>query len=303
MKKLNLIGHRGYGPTHNLGIDHPHNEQVPENSLSAFRYALENGADGIELDVILSADGVPVVIHDQEIGMHITQHDVTANVCDLTLEEIQEFDIGGGNRVPTLDDVMALCEEYAHMDVIVNLDVKDENCVDPILKAIEAHSYSDNRFIISSYKWDLLRKFREKSEDIQLVPAIKTRILFGEENVGENYEPLTDDYKDSAYDTLKSLQDEINFSALDCTYGDYRPKLVDWAKHMGVGLQISTGNDRVTGEDSDYDILRVLEYVARTEPAIPIVLSKVDEPDKVRMQLNRLLKYDGPSRDYEDWSP
>ena len=55
MKKVKIFAHRGASA------------YAPENTLEAFRLAMEQGADGIELDVQLTKDGVPVVIHDERI--------------------------------------------------------------------------------------------------------------------------------------------------------------------------------------------------------------------------------------------
>ncbi len=84
---------------------------APENTLAAFNLASEHGADGIELDAKLSADGHVIVIHDQTV-------DRTTNgrgkVSELTLAELKALDAGAkfspqfaGEPIPTLDEVFA----------------------------------------------------------------------------------------------------------------------------------------------------------------------------------------------------
>ena len=77
--------------------------RVPENTLAAFQLALDLQADGIELDVMLTRDKKVVVIHDDTV-------DRTTNgsgwIADMTLEEIQALDAGGGEKVPLLSDVL-----------------------------------------------------------------------------------------------------------------------------------------------------------------------------------------------------
>ena len=72
---------------------------APENTMPAFEKALELGAEGIELDVHMTADGEIVVIHDHTI-------DRTSNgkgmVKDLTLDEIKKFDFGLAGSSPKL---------------------------------------------------------------------------------------------------------------------------------------------------------------------------------------------------------
>ena len=94
---------------------------APENTLAAFRQAVEIGADGIELDVQLSADGVPVVIHDTTVDRTT---DGSGWVRDLTLAQLQELDAGGhagaafaGERIPTLEEVLAEVGDRLLIDI------------------------------------------------------------------------------------------------------------------------------------------------------------------------------------------
>ena len=64
--------------------------KYPENTMLAFRKALEAGADGIELDVQLTKDGEPVVIHDEKTDRTTNG---TGFVCDYTLEELKKVGV------------------------------------------------------------------------------------------------------------------------------------------------------------------------------------------------------------------
>jgi len=64
---------------------------APENTLAAFRRAIDDGADGVEFDVRLSKDGVPVVIHDSTLGRTAG---VKKRVVDLTAEQLSRLDAG-----------------------------------------------------------------------------------------------------------------------------------------------------------------------------------------------------------------
>lgn len=294
MGELKLIGHRGYGPTHNDNGTDALNYSVPENSLAAFKYALDSGANGIEIDVRLSKDGVPVVIHDDELGRHIASGrgecgDFALNVRDLIAVDIQKFDIGGGQYIPTLREVLDLCAEYDRMRPIINLDVKDGQCVGPIFSTLMSEDYRNTNLIVSSYNWEILRKSREKSGDIQVVPAIRSRILFGEDNVQmPGYLPMVSNYQETAKQRLIDLHGGVGYAALDCTFTDFRSELAVWADELGVGLMISTGSDRVSAKDMDYDVLLYLDNIAENYAHVPFVICKVDEPDLVRARLDEL---------------
>lgn len=93
-----VLGHRGASA------------YAPENTLAAFRLALEQGADGIELDAKLSADGRIVVIHDQTVDRTTGG---SGRVGEKTLAELRALDAGGwchpsfaGERIPTLEEVL-----------------------------------------------------------------------------------------------------------------------------------------------------------------------------------------------------
>ncbi|MGH7374824.1 MAG: glycerophosphodiester phosphodiesterase family protein, partial [Candidatus Rokuibacteriota bacterium] len=82
---------------------------APENTIAAFELAVEQGADGIELDVHLSADEHPVVIHDFTLERTT---DGAGPVSEHTVRELKRLDAGGwrdrrfrGQRVQTLQEV------------------------------------------------------------------------------------------------------------------------------------------------------------------------------------------------------
>ena len=109
-----IIAHRGY------------RARFPENTLAAFRGALEIGAPMIELDAALSRDRQVVVIHDRTVDRTT---DGRGRVADLTLAELKSLDAGGwydprfaGERVPTLAEVLDLMGGSA----AVNIEIKPE---------------------------------------------------------------------------------------------------------------------------------------------------------------------------------
>ncbi len=95
--------------------------QAPENTLAAFRLAFEQGADGIELDVRLSADGEIVVFHDETL-QRITA--VDGRVNQRTLAELKSLDAGAhfspefrGERIPTLREVLTSFDRRLFYDI------------------------------------------------------------------------------------------------------------------------------------------------------------------------------------------
>ncbi len=129
--------------------------KAPENTLAAFRLAHDLGADGVELDVQLTADGRVVVIHDETLDRTTTGR---GPVGARTLREIKAFDASNdrlgyqGETVPTLEQVLDLVGPTG-MDVNIEL----KNSVEPypgleqaVLTIVEAAGMAD-RVIYSSF--------------------------------------------------------------------------------------------------------------------------------------------------------
>jgi len=104
-----IIAHRGLPRQH------------PENSLPGFAAALALGADGIELDVQLSADGVPVVHHDPHLGRPAVANARLAgrSIDELTFAELGTHELAAGVGIPTLEEVLQLADGRATVYVEV----------------------------------------------------------------------------------------------------------------------------------------------------------------------------------------
>lgn len=93
-----LYAHRGL---------HDNESQAPENSMAAFRKAVEAGF-GIELDIQLTKDKVPVVFHDMTLQRICG---VEGKVCDFTYEELKQFSLcKSKERIPKFEEVLALID-------------------------------------------------------------------------------------------------------------------------------------------------------------------------------------------------
>jgi len=141
---------------------------APENTIAAFKLAVDQKADGIELDVTLSQDGQIVVIHDDSV-------DRTTNgegeVSDLTLAELQALDAGQGEHIPTLEEVF----EAVGKSVLVNIELKNiklfsNKLPDQVAQFIKTYNLMDD-VIISSFNPFYLQRIRRQC------PQAKTGLL------------------------------------------------------------------------------------------------------------------------------
>lgn len=139
-----IFAHRGYS------------KKYPENTLPAFKGAVSCGADGIELDVQLSKDGVPVIIHDETLQRMTRHHGF---VKDYTVQELQALKIVKryGFRVvrtyiPTLEEVLRVLQPT---NIILNIELKNtffpyEGMEEKVLQLVN-HFHMENRTIYSSF--------------------------------------------------------------------------------------------------------------------------------------------------------
>jgi glycerophosphoryl diester phosphodiesterase len=93
---------------------------APENTLEAFELALARGADGVELDVRLSGDGEVVVLHDPDLQRVAG---VALSAARASAEALSRHDLGGGARVPRLDDALSL---VLGRGALVNVELKSD---------------------------------------------------------------------------------------------------------------------------------------------------------------------------------
>ncbi len=119
--QLEIIAHRGTPREH------------PENSLPGFRRALEYGANGIELDVHLTSDGVVVVHHDSALHappVSFADGSPSLAIRDLTYDAVRAHPLAPGVPVPTLAEVLDLVGPLA----TVYIEVKAPAAVDAVIR-------------------------------------------------------------------------------------------------------------------------------------------------------------------------
>jgi glycerophosphoryl diester phosphodiesterase len=138
--QLRLFGHRGSSAL------------VPENTIEAFRQALDDGADALELDVHRTADGHFVVAHDPD-GQRMAH--TGARISDSMLSEVRSWNVGAGfgesdragHVIPTLADVI---DGFPEVPISIDLKPDDRDAVRPLLELISNHDATD-RVTVGSF--------------------------------------------------------------------------------------------------------------------------------------------------------
>jgi glycerophosphoryl diester phosphodiesterase len=156
-----LLAHRGASATE------------AENTVVAFERAIAAGADAVELDVRLSADGHPIVLHDLGVDRMTDGHGL---VGDLTLSELKRLRIrtsdGDAAEIPTLREALALCLGRVAVDVEIknipgepDFEADGQGVVDATIRNIEAVGGAGSVLLSSFNPWALERA-RELAPDI-----------------------------------------------------------------------------------------------------------------------------------------
>lgn len=103
-----IFGHRGIPA------------KFPENSMQGFRYAVVHNVEGLEFDVHLTRDRLPVIMHDERINRTT---DGKGRICDYDYEQLRTFKLSNGESIPTLYELLELVR---NVDVILNLEFKTD---------------------------------------------------------------------------------------------------------------------------------------------------------------------------------
>jgi glycerophosphoryl diester phosphodiesterase len=155
LKRILTIAHRGASGSY------------PENTLAAFAAAIKMGAEMCELDVHLTRDSVPVVIHDDTIDRTTNS---TGAVAMKTLRKLREADAGircgrrfAGEHIPTLAETLRLASGCCAL----NIELKGIATERPVCELIDSHD-AIAATIVSSFDWTMLARVREIDSRIRI---------------------------------------------------------------------------------------------------------------------------------------
>ena len=158
---------------------------APENTLTAFQQAIDEGADGLEFDVRLTKDGIPVVFHDITLRRTANRY---LRISNLTAQELKSFDIGSWfnikypkkynsefsrERIPTLEEFFDFLGDYKGL-LYLELKCKDSE-IKPLVKAVTdvvRNSKLMPQITMKSFKLEAV------AETNRLLPEVHTAALF-----------------------------------------------------------------------------------------------------------------------------
>ena len=150
-----LVGHRG-------------GEYGVENTIDTILYAGLNGADYVEMDVLLSVDNIPVVIHDNNLKR---LGGVSKNISDLTYDEISQIKIKGGGKesyIPSLTDLAKAVKGKTKLLLEFKTHGKEqESIVDIVMEILKEEGILEETIFHTSEE-DIIKEFGEKHPDLTM---------------------------------------------------------------------------------------------------------------------------------------
>ncbi|MBX2992889.1 MAG: glycerophosphodiester phosphodiesterase [Bacteroidetes bacterium] len=203
---------------------------APENTLAAFRQAIADGADMIELDVRMTKDFELVVLHDRSVNRTTNGK---GKVRDLTLADLRSYDAGSwfgrkfsGERIPSLREVIDILPHHVNLNIEVKTDGETRKRIafeESLLLVIREKNFA-RRVLVSSFDHKFLRRYHA------LDPTMK---------IGALYFPLRD-----AARKPSTLARRVGASVFICSVTQLRKSFIDDAERNGIALACYGVNSR-----------------------------------------------------------
>jgi glycerophosphoryl diester phosphodiesterase len=216
-KQTLIIAHRGASA------------HAPENTLAAFKMALDMGADGIELDVMLSQDKELVVIHDDTVDRTTNG---SGRVKDFSYRTLKDLDAGkafaerfSGEHVPTLAEVF----EQLGGKLLINVELKNyaspfDDLTYKVIDLVESNKLADSVILSSFNPLNLSRAFKRN-------PAIRRGLLTFPKALGS---------------LLRGPAGRLfPYNALHPYFADVNKRMIDHMHSLGRQVNVWTVDDPV----------------------------------------------------------
>lgn len=289
---IKLIGHRGNGRTTETPFAQG---KAPQQTLRSFEQALRNGADGVEFDVFLTRDQVPVIV-DQDVfmGHRISQTDSqdVGNIC-----------VAGNDKVPTLEQALILLTELndgrkAADKLFINIELKGPHvaaAAHKVVTGVAAHYGLDKDMIYySAVERDQLSRIRALDKEAHLQPTILTTELFDPALIQQPgyHVSLKAEYNRAALGNLSKFIRDKGCVAIDTPTGDIRPALIDLADQLNVGFCTHpTGPRRLSEAETIFKTMGLLSrFAAATGNKVVMKVDDVAAASQVTSASARGLK-------------
>lgn len=157
------------------------NKVAPQNTLPAFKKAIDFNADGLETDVHLSSDGYIVICHNYTVDETSTGSGL---ICEKPLSELKGYDFGSyfsddfkGVTLPTLPELLDLTKDMTLINIEIKPPKKDCDLVKKVVETIHQYGIVENS-IVSCFDPECIRQVKEIDSNV------KTGLLYEDDDLG-----------------------------------------------------------------------------------------------------------------------
>jgi glycerophosphoryl diester phosphodiesterase len=209
---VRIEGHRGAG------------RLTPDNSIKGFQKAIELQLEGVELDVWLSVDSIPIVLHGLPDATVELKDGSTRKINEIHSKELKDLILADGESIPTLEEVFDVCKDK----VCINIELKEarEDTIEKVLLLLKEKDMF-NQIDFSSFQHINKEYLTQYSEKL----GIQERISFGFLMAIDKYN-IPNYSKELAGDTINIDYRIIMQQKEDCI------KQIELAKSNGMGVKI-----------------------------------------------------------------
>lgn len=148
---------------------------APENTLEAFRQAIDCGAKLVEADIQITKDSIPIVFHDDELGRTVSG---TGLIAEYTYQELKNLSAGiwfnekyENEKIPTLDELIELIKGKAFLGMEIKPNNKTSNTAKVLLQTLKKHNFVPET-VIASFDYNVLKQIKSEYENSHIA-AIK----------------------------------------------------------------------------------------------------------------------------------
>lgn len=237
---IKLIGHRGNGRT----TATPFAEgKAPEHTLRSFEEAIANGAEGVEFDVFLTRDRVPVVI-DRNLALKNYETIRETDYADVNLH----LPNNRTEAIPSLEETLCLLQDLNDQRAVgvdplfINIELKGPGTAEPTLTLVDGinrqYGLNVDSIYYSATDWDKLALIRALDKDANIQPTILSKELFPPRflhPVGF-YASDNTPYDPAALKKFSKFIKDKGCCAIDTPTGDIREELINMADSLNVGF-------------------------------------------------------------------
>ena len=223
-----VIGHRG-------AMGHE-----TENTMASIQKALDLKVDMIEIDVFRISSGEVAVFHDQYVDRLANGG---GNIEEYNFFELRKLILDGNHRIPILQDVLKLIDNKVRL----NIELKGDNTADAVNHIVSFYvkerGWSMDNFLISSFKWEELRKTRKLNKDIPIAILTEENPLDAIPIAKElNAEAINPDFEKLDLEVATKIK-EAGFKIYTWTVNE--PSDIELAKSWSVDGIITNYPERV----------------------------------------------------------